>query len=57
MDGHHGAVAPTVSLAPGSFVFRVTGAEKAYAFRLPAAAVASTEEVILSIMDAQGRTT
>jgi photosystem II stability/assembly factor-like uncharacterized protein len=42
-------------IRPGAFVFRVSG-EKPYGFVLPAAAVASTERIRLTIADAYGRT-
>jgi hypothetical protein len=44
-----------VGITPGSFVFRVTGAERLYTFRLPAGE-SETEQVTMSISDIWGRT-
>jgi hypothetical protein len=52
---NNGVVLPPVSIMPGSFVFRVTGAERPYTFRLPAGA-SETEQVTMSISDIWGRT-
>jgi hypothetical protein len=48
-------VIPPISIVPGAFVFRVTGAEKPYTFQLPAGAT-QTEQVTMSISDIWGRT-
>jgi hypothetical protein len=44
-----------VGVQPGAFVFRVSGADKPYTFRLPAGA-AGTEQVTMRISDVWGRT-
>jgi hypothetical protein len=48
-------VVNTLAVPQGSFVFRVTGAEQPYTFRLPAG-MSGVEEVTMSISDIWGRT-